>query len=92
MKLTAILAATVLVAGGGAYGLYTYTDMFVEKPADLSTAPVAKTGGCSHCCMGLSAGDAGTCPISTSAGGEGSAGLAAAGPVALFAAPHAAEK
>src|SRR5438046_2101643 len=52
MKLTAILAATVLAAGGGAYGLYTYSDLFDEKPADLSQYPVAKSGGCPYCNRG----------------------------------------
>jgi hypothetical protein len=54
MKLTAILAATILAAGGAGYGLYTYTDLFGEKSADLSSCPVAKTGGCPHCNRGTS--------------------------------------
>jgi hypothetical protein len=77
MKLCAILAATVLAAGGGAYGLYTYTDLFGEKPADPGQCPVAKAGGCPHCNRGTST-DA--CGPTESAGPM--AAVAAAGPVA----------
>src|SRR5262249_23136776 len=71
-KLVAILGVCVVAAGGAAYGLYAYTDVF-DSGADLGNYPVAQ----SKCCGGPD----GCCPSNEDA--NLSAAVAVAGPVGV---------
>lgn len=44
-KLIALIAVGLVAAGGGAYGLYAYTDTF-QSHSDLGSCDVSNTGGC----------------------------------------------
>jgi hypothetical protein len=92
-KLTAIIAASALAAGG-AFGLVYHTDVFGPDPVDPAACPVVKVGGCPFCTAGSPAAstdsgapdaccaDAGA--VARAAGGDGCAAVAVAGPAGLF--------
>ena len=73
-KLIAILVGALVAVGGAGYGVYSYTNV-PEETIDPLTCPVAKM----KCC-----GDPTSCPISSSED-QSAAGMAVAGPAALFA-------
>lgn len=44
-KIVALIVIAIAAVGGGAYGLYAYTDVF-ESSLDLGCCEVTHTGGC----------------------------------------------
>lgn len=72
-KFVAMLVGSLMAVGGAGYGVYSYTNV-PEEMIDHSTCPVAKM----KCC-----GDPTSCPISSTED-QSAAGMAVAGPAALF--------
>jgi hypothetical protein len=91
-KLIAIVAASVLVAGG-AFGLVFQSDACGPTPVDPADCPVVKVGGCPYCsgaavntadspAPDACCADAGA--VAHAAGGDGTAAAAVAGSAGLL--------